>query len=309
MRAGSRLAPSAPSTDPSPDLVIDARPPRHAPRRSLIRSIVALAVLALAAAGACRGADSPAATAKAQAAAPPAPGDGPAPPSEVVIGRPSGRYQPDAVVGGGSITGTVTTSAPLPPLAPVPTGRDSALCGATVADESVTQQGTALAGAVVWVEGLRRGKPLPLERRLELESDRCRLKPRIQAAVVGSAVNVLGHDDFRQHLYFLAGGERESRAMVLLGRDEQVIPTERPFSAPGLVVVKDADHPWPTAYLAVFDHPYFAVTAPNGTFTIDGVPPGRYTLKVWHERTAVAERPVEVGAGTPTTATITLTPR
>jgi hypothetical protein len=119
----------------------------------------------------------------------------------------------------------------------------------------------------------------------------------VQAGVVGSAINVLGHDDFRQHLRFVAGGEREPRATVLLGRDEQVIPTERPFAAPGLVVVRDADHPWPTAFVAVFDHPYFAVTAPNGTFTIDRVPAGRYRMKVWHERTKVAEQTVDVGAG------------
>ena len=114
---------------------------------------------------------------------------------------------------------------------------------------------------------------------------------------MGSAVNVLGHDDFRQHLHFLAGGEREPRAIVLLGRDEQVIPTERPFAAPGLVYVRDADHGWPAAYLAVFDHPYFAVTAPNGTFRIDGVPPGHYTVKVWHERTKLVDKPVDVTAG------------
>jgi hypothetical protein len=131
----------------------------------------------------------------------------------------------------------------------------------------------------------------------------------VQAGVVGSAVNVLGHDDFRQHLRFLAAGEREPRAAILLGEDEQVIPTNRPFAEPGLVVVRDADHPWPTAYLAVFDHPYFAVTAPNGTFRIDGVPPGRYTLKVWHERAMPAEQHVEVTATAAATAAITLRAR
>ena len=91
-------------------------------------------------------------------------------------------------------------------------------------------------------------------------------------------------------------GDSGPRAIVLLGRDEQVIPTERPLAAPGLVVVRDADHPWPTAYLAVFDHPYFAVTAPNGTFRIDAVPPGRYRMKVWHERAKLAEQMIDVSA-------------
>lgn len=252
-----------------------------------------LATFALAALVACKG-DAPAATPRATQSSAPA---DPLAPTEVVIARPSAAYQADAGAAGAAITGTVTAPASLTAGAPIATGRDSTICGPSVADESVVRQGSGLGGAVVWLDDIRRGRPLPLERRLELESDKCRLTPRVQAGVVGSAVNVLAHDAFRQHLRFLAAGDSEPRTAILLGEDEQVIPTNRPFAEPGLVVVRDKDHPWPTAYLAVFDHPYFAVTAPNGTFRIDGVPPGKYRLKVWHERAKSAEQTVDVAAG------------
>jgi hypothetical protein len=272
--------------------VIVARLPRSAARHVALRTLRLAGVALAATLAACKG-DAPVTARAAQASTT----ADPLAPAEIVIARPTEPYHADATVTGAAITGTVTAPASLTAGPPIATGRDSTICGAAVTDESVVRQGNGLGGAIVWLGDIRRGRPLPLERRLELESDKCRLTPRVQAGVVGSAVNVLGHDDFRQHLRFLAGGEREPRAAVLLGEDEQVIPTERPFTAPGLVVVRDADHAWPTAYLAVFDHPYFAVTAPNGTFRIDGVPPGRYRLEVWHERTKSAEQTVEVGAG------------
>ena len=215
---------------------------------------------------------------------------------DVVIAPPGAAYTAAAVSAPGTVTGSVTLKAPLAPLAPMPTGDAAAQCGANIADESVQMQGGGLAGVVVWLDGLRSGKALGLERRIELESDHCKLVPRVQAAAVGSAVNLIGHDDFRQHLRFTAGGETVPRATILLGGGEQVIPTELPFKATGMVAVHDTARAWTRAYLAVFDHPYFAVTGAGGTFTIDGVPPGKYTLRAWHERTAVATQSVDVAA-------------
>ncbi len=43
-------------------------------------------------------------------------------------------------------------------------------------------------------------------------------------------------------------------------------------------------HPWMTAYIGVVPHPFFAVTGSDGRYTLADVPPGRYTLEVWHER-------------------------
>jgi hypothetical protein len=224
----------------------------------------------------------------------------------IVIAAPKSAYRAGAVAAGGSVTGLATLASPLTPAAPVSAGRDSAVCGREILDSSLQQKGAGLGNVVVWLDGVRSGKPLPVDKRLELESDRCVLTPRVQATVTGSAVNVIAHDDFRQHLRFLSAGDTAARATVLLGKDEQVIPTELPAKAPGLVIIRDADHSWPRAYLAVFDHPYFAVTKPDGSFTIDGVPPGKYTLVAWHERTGRTEQAVEVTAGGAAKVTLSL---
>ena len=54
-----------------------------------------------------------------------------------------------------------------------------------------------------------------------------------------------------------------------------------------------------TAYGRTVDHPYFAVTGADGTFTLRGLPPGHYRLKAWHETLGVQEREVVVTDGEP----------
>ena len=51
-----------------------------------------------------------------------------------------------------------------------------------------------------------------------------------------------------------------------------------------MIPVKCNVHSWMHAYIGVVEHPYFAVTGPDGSFTWNNVPPGDYTVSVWHEK-------------------------
>ena len=42
-------------------------------------------------------------------------------------------------------------------------------------------------------------------------------------------------------------------------------------------------HPWMVAYVHVMEHPYFAITGPDGAFTLRGLPPGDYEVTTLHE--------------------------
>jgi hypothetical protein len=48
------------------------------------------------------------------------------------------------------------------------------------------------------------------------------------------------------------------------------------------------------SYAGVVSHPFFAVTGADGSFTIDGVPPGSYVVEVWHEQLGTKEMNVTV---------------
>ena len=62
----------------------------------------------------------------------------------------------------------------------------------------------------------------------------------------------------------------------------------------GIYSVKCDVHGWMQAYIRVDDHPYHAVTDARGKFRIEGIPPGTYTLELWHERLGPMEQEVTI---------------
>ena len=62
-------------------------------------------------------------------------------------------------------------------------------------------------------------------------------------------------------------------------------------------------HRWMITYVGVVNHPYFAVSSGDGSFTINGVPAGRHTVSAWHERFGTLKQTVDVKPGA--TATVT----
>jgi hypothetical protein len=67
-------------------------------------------------------------------------------------------------------------------------------------------------------------------------------------------------------------------------------------------------HPWMRSYACVVDHPWFAVTATDGAFSLQGVPPGEYVLEAWHEKYGKKTANVRVESGGSTDATFTYKP-
>ncbi len=63
---------------------------------------------------------------------------------------------------------------------------------------------------------------------------------------------------------------------------------------PGVVRVFCEIHSHMNAFILVFNHPFFDVTAPDGRFELPAVPPGNYTLVGWYEGEARVTRAVVV---------------
>jgi hypothetical protein len=72
-------------------------------------------------------------------------------------------------------------------------------------------------------------------------------------------------------------------------------PLNRKFVKPEIMIpVKCNIHSWMHAYIGVLDHPYFSVSKEDGVFDIPNLPPGTYTLAVWHEKLGTLEQQITV---------------
>ena len=155
----------------------------------------------------------------------------------------------------------------------------------------------AVSDAVLWVDGIREGKPLPQDRRYQLVSAGCALSPRIQAVVVGGAINVFNDDVVLHKLVFIRAGTTDTLQTMPFTNGAELVASDRLTRTPGIVEVRCVQHPQERAYIAVFDHPYFGVAAPGETVVLDSVPSGDYQVLTWREgMSAPVAVPARVGS-------------
>lgn len=208
----------------------------------------------------------------------------------VVLGLGVTRaYRPAAKAVTGSISGKIALQG-VARDSVVAVGRDAKVCGDSAAVVETDVNGNGLANVLVWIEGVTSGKPLPEVRRETLTIEKCRFEPRVMAVVTGSTVNVFSRDRVAHGPRFYREGAAEPIEEIHTVDAGQVVPSEKIARKPGIIEVRCSEHPFARAFIAVFDHPYFAVTDDKGAFKIDGLPAGTYNVKVWQERLA---KPVE----------------
>lgn len=215
----------------------------------------------------------------------------------VELGIRERGYTAGVVRAPSTLSGTIAASATRSD-SMIAVARDPAVCGDSAAVREIAMNGSALGNALVWVVGVPSGKALPETRRTTLTIEGCRIDPRVTAVVAGSTINVFSRDRAGHTVRFYREGNGTPVARIMTMDAGQVVPSEAIAEEPGIVEARCEKHPWVRGYVAVFEHPYFAITDEDGAFTIDSLPPGTYTVKIWHESLAAPlERRVVIGAG------------
>ncbi len=175
--------------------------------------------------------------------------------------------------------------------------RNADLCGDRIPEGAIVAPQGGLMNVVVWLTDAREGKALPDSRRFEVTNSRCRLDPRVQGVIVGGTLNVKSADPVVHETVLRVSGVTEVLETVTQNGDGQVVPLERVLARPVRLELGCRTHPWTQGWIHVFDHPYFVVSAPNGRFVLDSIPPGEYTMQTWHERLGRTSRDIKVENG------------
>ena len=116
--------------------------------------------------------------------------------------------------------------------------------------------------------------------------------PRLLAIQTGTTVDFPNSDFTFHNVFSLSRARRFDLGRYAAGKSKSVR-----FDRPGVVRVFCDIHSHMSAFVVVFNHPYFRVTDADGRFRIDQVPPGTYTVIGWYEGEARAQRSVTVTAG------------
>jgi Carboxypeptidase regulatory-like domain len=187
----------------------------------------------------------------------------------------------------GDITGKITLKGTPPPEKDIPLDPS---CGKLHTAKLKTRlyvvgKGGELSDVFVYIKDGLTGKTFPAATEpLLIDQKGCEYIPYIAGVQAKQKILVKNSDPLMHNVNVqpaVAGNKGSNRAQMA-----GMKPFEYVFEQPEIMVRYKCDvHPWMFAYVAVTEHPFFAVTDKDGNFTIKNVPPGKYVVEAVHRKT------------------------
>ena len=194
-----------------------------------------------------------------------------------------------------SLKGTVKFQGTVPAAKPINMAADPSCAkqhaSPVMAQEIVADAKGDLQNVIVFVsDGLGDRTFDPPSQPAVIEQKGCMYAPHVLAVRAHQQLELVNSDPTLHNIHPLPANNREWNKAEAPGTTAEETFAREEIAIP----IKCNVHPWMRSYVAVFNHPYFAVTGKDGSFELGNLPPGTYTIKAWHEKLGMASQQVTI---------------
>lgn len=180
---------------------------------------------------------------------------------------------------GGSISGTVKFAGAAPAPKKLEVSKDKEVCGKSAkTDQSLVVSNGNLVNAVVTITDIKTGKKMDMKK-VKLTQKDCEYQPHVLAFPAGSVVEIENPDGILHNVHSYS----KANPAFNVAQPKFKKTIEQKIEKPEAINLKCDVHGWMSGWLVATENPYFAVTDNSGSFKLTDVPPGTYTVQVWHE--------------------------
>ncbi len=209
----------------------------------------------------------------------------------------------------GTVTGKISFTGAKPSVAKIKMNADPKCVkmhnGKDVeSDAVVVNANGTLKNVFIYVKSGLSGKfPVPSSS-VTFDQQGCTYHPHVLGMMVGQKLEIKNSDPTLHNVHSLA---KNTKGFNVAQPKQGMKMTQTFDKSEVMVKVKCEVHNWMNAWIGVLDHPFFAVSDDNGTFTIKNLPAGDYELEAWHEKYGTQTMKVKVGASDSKTADFSFT--
>ncbi len=213
-------------------------------------------------------------------------------------------YETTDVTAAGTIVGTVQFQGKAPERKKIAITRNKKVCGKETkfAESMVVGSNGGVKNAVLYLTDIKKGKKFDASARFQIDQRGCQFHPHVLIVPAGKNFTLINSDGILHNF------RTNSTKNPILNKAQPKFKKKLKIkiNKPEIIRANCDVHEWMNAWLVVTEHPYYTLTDDSGSFKITDVPPGTYTIRLWHETLGQQTRKVTVKAGEQTKAAFEL---
>ena len=197
---------------------------------------------------------------------------------------------------GGTVSGRITFSGTPPAPVMLKVDEDAQACGGDrPSDELVVGANGGIKNVVLSIEKVAAGKDWAMPQEFVYDQKKCSFAPRVIIIKPNMSGAVLNSDTVGHNFHTISKGVYNINKKIQPGA--KLVVTDRQIRRSGMVRAKCDIHSWMGGWWVVAETPYTVLTDGDGNFSIADVPPGTYTINIWHEKLGESQQKVTVKTG------------